>query len=81
MRQCPHVSGRPRSFPPPPCDSRCLSAHGNFLGLLAALLGLHTAGLQALCLCSFKTEERARGSDRDICGLMGEGAYMSEAGS
>ena len=28
-----------------------------------------------------KTEERARGSDRDICGLMGEGAYMSEAGS
>ena len=83
MRQCPHVSGRPHNFLPLSCVSRHLGARGSFLGLLAALpaVGLHTAGLQAPCLCSFQAEERARGSDRDICGLMGGGAYTSEAGS
>ena len=45
--------------------------------LLDEGVGLHPTVLQGLCLPSFKTKD----SNRDINGLMDEGAYTSEARS
>ena len=62
----------PRKFPFPILISRHLGAHRSFLGLLAAppIAGLHPTDPQSLYLPRFKTEERARVSDRAINGLM-----------
>ena len=41
------------------------------------LLGCYPAGLQGLCMPSFKTEE-PRAQDKDISGLMDGGSYICE---